>query len=261
MVPRPGKKAKNSEDTNRGPHSAPSTGQSSWIITSVQSSPAILTGWGAPHATEREGVLPGEGARAGSGGGGGCRRRESGSVPRFVISRGDARRSRLLPRGHLLLSRARQARSHPSEAGSFLPVFTKVPHPFPRRKDAWTGIWSSPVTWPDFTPARVWGVPWEPGPSSTPLHGPEPGLGPHASSSVWEGASLTLCRGHCPEQRAQGTLTGLAMRWGVTCSGSRPRNAKGRGELGHRDGCRVLPQGSAQVCGDARRLVTPRLTP
>lgn len=130
-----------------------------------------------------------------------------------MISRGDARRSRLLPRGHLLLSRARQARSHPSEAGSFLSVF-KVPHPFPRRKDAWTGTWSSPVTWPDFTPARVWGVPWEPSPASAPLCGPEPCLGPHASSSVWEGASLTLCRGHCPEQRAQGTLTGLAMRWG-----------------------------------------------
>ena len=53
----------------------------------------------------------------------------------------------------------------------------------------------------------------EASPSLTSLHGPEPGQGPCASSSVWEGASLTLCRDRSPEwgvggRGPQGTLAG-----------------------------------------------------
>ena len=100
-------------------------------------------------------------------------------VPRLGDFSGRCRRNLPAARGNLL-SWARQAGSHPSQAGSFLSRSLKLPHPLPPgRKDAGT------ATWPD--PARVWGGVWgvsrEASPSLTSVQGPEPGQGPRSSSS------------------------------------------------------------------------------
>lgn len=145
---------------------------SSRITTPVPSSPAIPAGRGCPPYGG--GSCPGRGPRSVSDEG----RLE---VPPLGDFSGRCRRNLPAARGNLL-SWARQAGSHPSQAGSFLSRFMKLPHPLPPgRKDART------ATWPDVTPARVWGGVWgvsrEASPSLTSVQGPEPGQGSCSSSS------------------------------------------------------------------------------
>ena len=93
---------------------------------------------------------------------------------------GRCRRNPPAARGNLL-SWARQAGSQTSQASSFLSVFTKLPHPLPPgRKDAQT------ATWPDVTPARIWGGVWVCVPGGQPF--------PHFSAwaGTWPGSLCFL---------------------------------------------------------------------
>lgn len=152
------------------------------------------------------GVLPGEGAlqrlRGGAAGGA-----ASWPSPRLVISQGDAGGTRLL-RG------ARQAGSRPLKLA--------LSHPCSRRCHTCLLLEGR-------TPRQRLGLmsllpgsgvgsgvcPGEASPSLTSLYGPEPARGPRASSLVWEGASLTLCRDQCPEWGVggRGPQRTLALPW------------------------------------------------
>ena len=151
-----------------------------------------------------------------------------------------------------LLSWARQAGSQPSQASSFLTVFTKLPHPLsPGRKDAQT------ATWPDVTPARVWGGVWvcvpggQPFPHFSPWARTRPGS-PCFLLGLGRGQPDSLQR---PVPRMGGGWQGASgdPRWLAAdprpALAPAPGTPKKRGNLGREGSYPVLPQGSTQVWG------------